>query len=237
MRSLVQSLVAIAAFSTGVAVRAQEWPRVHIGVAAGDPDWSVDMSEAGVPLLDPIYRPDKPVEPDSGWKLVVGFRPVRVVGMELQYVDFGEGATTVHSGWIFGSQVRTYQQTSSINVNADASVLTALLFIPMPKPSLDVYGKVGVADINDSLAITTTTIEVDLPNAPRVPIPPECIPYARCSSIASRDVERSESAPYIGIGTRVKIANHWALRVEYEAIDRDVEDTTTMLSIGLAWEH
>jgi len=238
MRFLVQSLAVIAAFTTAVAAQAQEWPRFHIGVAAGDPGLSVDLSEAGATLVEPIpSAPYELAEADTGWKLVAGFRPVRVVGMEFQYVDFGEGAATVHSGWIFGSQVRTYQQTSSINVSTDASVLTALLFIPMPKPSLDVYGKVGVAHINDALAITTTTIELDLPHAPLVPIPPECIPYSRCSSIVSSDVEQSESAPYLGLGARVKIANHWALRVEYEAIDRDVEDTTTMLSVGVAWEH
>jgi hypothetical protein len=153
--------------------------------------------------------------------------------VEIQYVDLGEGETRVNGGWsVGGGQVpAVYQQTSHMKASFDATVLTALLFIPETSPSLDVYGKVGVADINESLTTSTTTI------ASGYPIGPECAPYSRCTSTVNSDVELGESAPYVGIGARVKIATHWALRVEYEAIDRDVGDAATMLSLGIAWEH
>jgi opacity protein-like surface antigen len=233
MRSLVRFLAVIATFSTCAAGQAQDWPRMHIGVAAGDPHWSVDISEAGVPLPDPIVGPPRPAEPSAGWKLVGGFRPARVVGVEIQYVDLGEGEAWVNGGWsVGGGQVpAVYQQSNHMKASFDATVLSALLFIPETSPSLDVYGKIGVADLNESLTTSTTTI------ASGYPIGPECVPYSRCTSTVNSDVELSESAPYVGIGARVKIASNWALRVEYEGIARDVGDAARMLSLGIAWEH
>ena len=102
VRSSIQLLVIIAALGTSAVVRAQddaqaqEWPRFHFGVAVGSPDdWSVDISEAGVPFPDPILEGNRLAEPDTGWKLVAGF-PLRVVGVELQFIDFGEGDAGVN---------------------------------------------------------------------------------------------------------------------------------------------
>jgi len=65
------------------------------------------------------------VEPDTGGKLVVGFRPLRVVGAEFQYVDFGEGNREKRGS---GGQVPF--QIVSLESSTDATVLTALLFVP-----------------------------------------------------------------------------------------------------------
>jgi hypothetical protein len=225
MRSLVQLLGVIVAVSTVAAVRAQEWQRLHVGVAVGNPSWSVDFSEAGVPLPEPIVGPKGPAEPGTGRKFVAGFRPVGVVGVEIQYIDFDEGETGAAGGWtVGGGQVGPfYERTSHMKVSVDATVLSAILFVPEASSAFDVYGKVGVADFNESLATSTTTIE--------------CIPIVPCMSTVNSDVDRSESAPYVGIGARIRLARAVAVRVEYEAIDRDVGDPTTMLSLGIAWER
>ena len=53
----------------------------------------------------------------------------------------------------------------------------------------------------------------------------------------SSDVDQSDSGAYLGFGARFRIARAVAVRVEYEALDRDVGDNTTMLSLGIAWER
>lgn len=183
------------------------------------------MTDAGVVLPPEPIVGNEPAEPGTGWKFAAGFRPVRVVGVEVQYLDLDDGETEVHGGWrLGGGQVGPfYEQSSYLNVKADASVLSALLFIPEGNPSLDIYGKVGVADLNESFATSTTSIA--------------CVPIVPCTSAVYGNVHQSDLRPYVGFGARVTVWRSLAVRVEYEGIDRDVGDSFTMLSLGFSWEH
>lgn len=224
--SSLAALALIAALSTDV-VRAQDqpqaqsWPRFHIGVGVGleshylGPELSSDGIPESLRLSSAFYGP--PDSEEMGWKFAAGWRPVRVVGAEIQYVDFGGFAQRRRRG---GGQVAT--QFLSTNVRADATVLTALLFVPEPSPRFDVYGKVGIAKLTES--VTGEGYNYGLP---------ECVP----SCALTVDEERKDSRPYVGIGARVKIARAWAVRLEYEEIDGETGDNTTMLSLGIAWEH
>ena len=98
-------------------------------------------------------------------------------------------------------------------------MLSALLFIPEASQSIDVYGKVGVADLDESFVASATDTRAAA----------GCRPF-------SSSIEQSDSAPYVGFGGRFKIAREFALRVEYEAIDRDGGDPIAMLSLGIAVE-
>ena len=166
---------------------------------------------------------------------MVGFRPVRVVGLELQYVDFGEEDAAVYGGtYLDSGQVEHWQQESHMSTKFQATVLSALLFIPEALPRVDVYGKVGVADLEESIFASA------IDRRPVIGCPPPGVDLGRlgfgpCGFTS--DVHESESAPYVGVGARVKVAREAAVRVEYEAIDRDVGDNITMLSLGIAWEH
>jgi len=105
--------------------------------------------------------------------------------------------------------------------SADATMLSALLFVPLRSPSFDVYGKVGVANLDESLRGYAAIIGAPCPASP---------------CIFSVDVHEADSHPYFAVGFRAEITRMVAFRAEYEAIDRDTEDTT-MFSVGVAWER
>jgi len=221
--SAVKTAIVLAAFGTADVARAQDgdpdWPRFHMGVAVGEAQLGPDMSEAGVP--EHIWG-NASVDTDTGNKLVFGFRPIRVVGVEFQALDLGDGETQAHAGEFHAlGQVSYWDQSSYMTASADATVLTALLFIPESSQWLDVYGKVGVAVLDESFrAAAQSTIAA------------ECQPV--CTFRA--EVDQSYTTPYVGFGARFKVARAAAIRIEYETIDRDEGDNTTMLSVGVAVE-
>jgi opacity protein-like surface antigen len=167
------------------------------------------------------------MEPERARKVVAGFRPVRIVGVEIQYIDFddtglGARGTLLRGGSRQGGPA-VYDQASFMKAGAEAWLLSALLFIPEQLPLVDVYGKVGVADLAESFTAIATTVE--------------CVPLSQCTNRIYSDVHESNVGPYIGIGARFELAPAVAVRAEYEAIDRDVGDPAAMLSLGFAWEH
>ena len=231
MRSSIQLLVVIAAFGTDAVVRAQdeaqaqEWPRYHVGAGKGlgNADFLTDWESAGVPEF---IRPTKSLETGSGtrWRLSAGFRPLRVVGLEIEYMALGDGKA--EDGYSPNASISRGDYW--LKAEASATVLTAVLFIPDRSPSFDFYGKVGVAEYKESFDVYVSNWT---PMCRLQPFgqKPECL--------FANQGHQTESQPYLGIGARVKVARTWAVRLEYEAIDRDVGDPTTMFSLGIAWEH
>lgn len=222
-------MLALAAFGPPIVVRAQDevqaedWPRFYIGIALGESNWRVDMSEGGLPEN---YVIGGSIESDNALKIVAGYRPIRFVGVEIQAIDFGEGKTnaqggTAHDG---GGQVGIYyDKVSRMSASSDARVLSALLFAPESLRLVDVYGKVGVAVFDESLTVHGFDAHS-----------PGCMPPTTCAF--DNQVYQSDSHAYAGIGARFKIARAGAVRIEYEAVDRDGEDPTTLLSLGVALE-
>jgi hypothetical protein len=216
---------ALAAFSVGNAGLAQgedpsadgAWPRFHIGAALGKSHLSGDLLSAGAPpeVLERLGNRSPP-DDTGGWKLAFGFRPARAVGMEIQYVDFGEAEIPPPTG---NGIVRTHVD---METSADAIVLAALLFVPLRSRPFDVYGKVGVAKLDGSLRVHALVT-----GAP-------CVPLA-CNFNA--DLDDTGTHPYLAVGLRHPITRGVAFRVEYEAIDGDVGDDTRMFSLGFALER
>jgi hypothetical protein len=231
VKALVGRLVAfIATFSTTGVVRAQdqqqdpEWPRFHVGIAVGASQLGPTLSEAGVP--EAIWAGQGPEASGTAWKVVAGFRPLRVVGLEYEHVDFGEEDAEAHAGrQLGGGQVTAWEQESYMNTSAEANVLAALLFIPEASPSIDVYGKVGVAELDESLHASAVDRRVA---SGCLPPQPQCF--------FTSDSAQSDSVAYVGFGARIKPFRAAGIRVEYEAFERDGGDPTTMLSLGFAVE-
>jgi hypothetical protein len=69
---------------------------------------------------DVVVRP-------TGWSASVGFRPLRYLGAEFQYLDFGDA------------------QRDSTTVHTNAEALAAVLYAPIPVSFFDVYAKLGPA--------------------------------------------------------------------------------------------
>jgi hypothetical protein len=218
MRSVVQLLAVISAVGSGTVTQAQEWPRYHVGVAMGlkDTELDVNLSEAGgIPAQ--IWG-DTTLEGDRPWKLAVGFRPVRVVGVEIQYLDLGDGDGRLRGGG--GGQVP--RQYARIRASSDATVVSALLFIPERARTADFYGKIGIAALDEAFQVSGYDS-----------IAPGCQPA--CGFDIS--FEKSDSVPYVGIGARFKLGAATGVRVEFDAIDRDGGDPMRSVSVGVAWER
>jgi opacity protein-like surface antigen len=225
VRSSIQLLVVIAAFGTAPVARAQEWPRYHVGVGIGlgKADFGTDWESAGVPER---IRPTRSLDSESGsrWRLSAGFRPLRVVGAEIEYIALGDGKA--EDGYSPNASISLGDHL--LKTKASATVLTAVLFIPDPSPSFDVYGKVGVAEYRESfdVHVSNWTIMCRLQPFGQAP---ECL--------FDNEGHHTDSQPYVGIGARFKIASNLAARIEYEAIDGDVGDNATMFSLNIAWER
>ena len=106
------------------------------------------------------------MESSKGGKVVAGFRPVRVVGAEISM------STSVRRRreTLFSERYYPALTVYSFKGKANATVLTALLFIPDPSPSFDVYGKVGVAKLEESFDVATGLFPPRA--APRVRVAP-----------------------------------------------------------------
>jgi len=145
-------------------------------------------------------------EHHNGWKALIGFRPISVVGAELEYIDFGKPTTTTTSG----------AGTTVTEAQSKAAALFGMVYLPLPVPFLDVFGKAGYARLQ------TTGDIVDV----------QCVTGAPgCGTLFA--LNRTDTRLAYGAGVQVKFANV-AVRAEYERIDASTGDPD-MLSLGLTW--
>jgi opacity protein-like surface antigen len=105
-------------------------------------------------------------------------------------------------------------------VDAKATTLSALGYLPLPVPFLDVYGKLGVARLHE-----TTTEVSPFPFCPAVAGSP-CVPSTSNLS------DWSTNFAY-GAGVQGKIGA-LAIRAEYERISASGENPS-IASLGVTW--
>jgi opacity protein-like surface antigen len=145
-------------------------------------------------------------ENHDGWKAMIGFRPISVVGAELEYIDFGKPRTTTTSD----------TGTTMTEAQSKAAALFGMVYLPLPVPFLDVFGKAGYARLQ-------TTGDV---------VGVQCVTGAPgCGTLFALD--RTDTRIAYGAGAQVKFAN-MAVRAEYERISASTGDPD-MLSLGLTW--
>jgi opacity protein-like surface antigen len=149
-------------------------------------------------------------EHHSGWKALIGFRPISVVGAELEYIDFGKPSTTTNGA-------STEDGTTTVTeAQSKAAALFGMVYLPLPVPFLDVFGKAGYARLQ-------TTGDV---------VGVQCVTGAPgCGTLFALD--RTDARLAYGAGVQVKFAN-MAVRAEYERIDASTGDPD-LLSLGLTW--
>jgi hypothetical protein len=185
------------------------------GVALSPPSRAVELY-VGAGLVQADARLDQPTtsiisgfrfkEQNNSWKAVVGVRALSLFGAELEYIDLGN----VSSGPLsIGST-----PIGEIHGSVKATSVFGLLYLPIPAPLVDVYGKAGYARIN-AKATTAPTGGIACPATP--PTPWYCAP-ARSSSL-------DDNAPAAGIGVRVKLGS-WGVRGEYEVLMPKGPDTS-----------
>ena len=125
-------------------------------------------------------------EKHSAFKVMVGVRPVSLVGAELTYIDLGHP-----SGNVF-----KYPATASLKGPAAFAVLY------LPVPVIDVFLKAGVARLQSDLS----GLVADGSNV--------CLVGQPCGAAPFR-LNRTNTSGAGGAGAQYKLGS-WALRAEYE---------------------
>jgi hypothetical protein len=112
-------LVTVLALGAGAA-QADELLYVGAGLSK---DKVQGITHTGVPFADI----DK-----TSWKVLAGFRPIKLFAVEADYLDLGNRTNTFIGG-------------ASTHSDAKAYAGYAVGFLPLPVPFLDVFGKAGVS--------------------------------------------------------------------------------------------
>jgi Outer membrane protein beta-barrel domain len=150
----------------------------------------------------------------TGWKLVVGMRPISVLGAELAYVDFGHPAA-LHNCCGNTTGLRT-----QIDAHPKAFALSGLAYLPLPLPLVDLYAKAGIARLKNEV----NAEEVCFFNLGGCPPTPAFGRFA---------LNETSARFAYGAGMQVRVSP-FLLRLEYERISASGGDPDLM-SIGLAW--
>ena len=113
-------LITVLALAAGAA-RADDG-LLYVGAGVSK-DKVAGITHTGVPLAE-IY--------ETSWKVLAGFRPIKLFAVEADYLDLGNRTNTFISG-------------ASTQSDAKAYAGYAVGFLPLPVPFLDVFGKAGVS--------------------------------------------------------------------------------------------
>jgi opacity protein-like surface antigen len=148
---------------------------------------------------------------------MIGIRPLSTVGAEAEYIDFGNsGAVTIPSGAFEGAAT----------THPKAAALLAVGYLPIPLPHLDIFGKVGAAELKTDISAAGNLFGSNCGFRSA----PVCDPVSPLQYSA----HGSSARLAYGAGVQVKL-DHLALRAEYERISAPGSDPD-LLSLGLLWE-
>jgi hypothetical protein len=202
--SFITLLFALGATCTSTRSLADNLLGFYVGTAVGESHVRTAKEILGDTDYD--YRFDGR---HSAWKVVAGIRPISPLGVELEYIDFGNPSPRL-SNAIFGGLSKADQK---------AVTLFGLGYLPLPVPFLDLYGKLGIARLH------TTTTEVS-------PIPLCPAGFTACSPTTFKITDSSTNFAF-GAGVQGKIGS-LAIRAEYDRLTGSGE-SPDIFSLGATW--
>jgi len=174
-----------------------------VGLYAGASVGVADVRSNGYANVD-YYEFD---QTHAAWKVFAGIHPVEPLGLEAEFIDFGNPST---------GAAYSYSQASS---DAKAGALFVVGYLPMPLPLLDVFAKVGVARLDQN-----TTVDY----------PVACVTGHECAQyfgVLKQDVWTTAVAYGGGVqGTFGPLA----VRAEYERISGNSGEPD-IISMGASW--
>jgi hypothetical protein len=200
------SILLLALCTTGASNRvlADELLGFYVGAAVGESHVRTAKEIAGDTGYD--YQFDGQ---HSAWKVAAGIRPISPLGVELEYIDFGDPSAGLSDTGLGGLS----------KGDQKAVTLFGLGYLPIPVPFLDVYGKLGIARLH------TTTTEVS-------PIPFCPAGFTSCSPTTFNISDSSTNFAY-GAGVQGKFGS-LAIRAEYERISAS-GGNPDIFSLGVSW--
>ena len=174
---------------------------LYVGAALGQSEVRVDASVFGGPPGFDAHR--------DAWKLLVGLRPISLLGAELDYMDFGHAR--------FAGPPNSLGSALRADTHPKATTLFGIIYAPIPVPLLDVYAKAGIARLETSL------------NANSYCAVPPCV----VTAVAPLALNRTDARFAYGAGVQFRFAA-FAGRLEYERINASTGDPD-LTSIGITW--
>jgi opacity protein-like surface antigen len=142
-----------------------------------------------------------------GWKVFTGIRPMDPLGLEAEFIDFGNPST---------GAAYSYSGASS---DAKAGALFVVGYLPMPLPLFDVFAKVGLARLDQN-----TTVNYPIACSAGH----ECAQYV---GVLKQTVWTTAVA--YGGGLQAKFGA-LAVRAEYERISGNSGEPD-IISVGASW--
>jgi hypothetical protein len=182
---------------------------LYIGAAAGKATIKADQLQLANLAGYPVGSADSTSKNDTGWKIMLGVRPVSWLGAELEYIDFGY-PTVSHTSGLLGLD---YQG----ELRAKAASVFGVLYAPIPIPAFGLYAKVGMSNLHGTVN-EVASARID------------CSPTL-CREYVHRD--RIDGRLGYGVGLQVHLTR-FAIRAEYERISASTGDPSLM-SLGLTY--
>jgi len=197
------TLLVIAACGASVAAFADTPVGFYIGAGAGESQIRSDDSRYGLPGYFNDYQ--------TAWQGFVGIRPIKLVGIEATYIDFGQP-----------NRHHNYDpNVSGSDSHPTAPALFAVGYLPIPIPFVDVFGKAGAARLS-----TTLTDFVQQP----------CMTTGACPNfVATSRHQVTDTRFAYGVGVQSRFPFGLTIRGEYERISSPFGDPDALI-VSALWQ-
>ena len=195
MPRMIRFLLLCCALGSCAPVCADDLLGIYVGAGVGRTDLKQDY-----------YQIDAHA---TAWKVLAGWRPISLVGVEAEYADLGSKG------------VNTFGGSTHVSTDAKTAAAFVLGYLPVPLPWIDVYGKLGAARVKANTSAYPTGAS-----------PPVCPPGEICSPAAPVSDDSSKTSVAWGAGLQFKWG-HWATRLDYERFDGPQGDPSALAAEAL----
>jgi hypothetical protein len=185
---------------------------IYVGAAVGQSHVRSDQVLFFRPDGTPLTSAVSLAKTSTGWKLLVGLRPISWVGAELAYVDFGNRTASQGPPPGFGLSYNAV-------LRASAATAFGLIYAPIPIPRFDMYAKAGLARLH-------TTVNGGAVFG--------CWSPLLCG-VGLGAVHRDETSARFAYGAGMQARlSAIGIRLEYDRIGASGDDPD-LLSLGVTW--
>jgi Outer membrane protein beta-barrel domain len=202
-KALGLTLLAVAACGVSGAAIADNLLGFYVGAGAGESQIRSDDSRYGLPGYYNDYQ--------TAWQAIVGIRPISIIGVEAEYIDFGQPGH--HHNYDFN--------VSGTDSHPTAPAVFAVGYLPIPIPYLDIFAKVGAARLSTNV---TDFVAV------------ACVSGSPCPNLmaVSRHQVIDTRVAY-GAGVQSKFPFGLIVRGEYERISSPYGDPSALM-VSALWQ-
>jgi hypothetical protein len=183
---------------------------LYVGVGAGVAN--IGSTHYGLPYgFDGGFH-----DHDASWKVMLGVRPLSFIGAEAEYLDFGTGHG--NSGF-YG--LNSYYDSGAFS-HPKATIVYGVGYLPIPLPFLDVFGKLGVANLQTNIDYQVCTSVVSAPGG-----------GLSCANSTSARLDRHDTNLAYGAGVQARFQD-FVFRAEYERVSSSYGYPSTFM-VSASW--